>query len=71
MIRRGLAVVGALAIALPAMAYRRATARGAERLLAGPRAAPGEAALRPRLDALGGEVVRFGSRDGVRLMARW
>ena len=32
---------------------------------------PEEAALGPALDALGGEVVRFRSRDGLRLAARW
>lgn len=45
--------------------------RGAGRLLAAPRTMPDEAALGPALDALGGEVVRFRSRDGLRLAARW
>ena len=43
----------------------------ARRLLAGPRVAPEEAALGPALDALGGEVVRLRSRDGLRLTGRW
>jgi pimeloyl-ACP methyl ester carboxylesterase len=70
-IRRGLLAAGALALAVPAAAARTITRRGAERLLAAPRTAPGEEALRPELDALGGEAVRFGSRDGLRLAARW
>lgn len=50
----------------------RAVARhGGGRLLAAPRTMPDEATLGPALDALGGEVVRFRSRDGVRLAARW
>jgi pimeloyl-ACP methyl ester carboxylesterase len=32
---------------------------------------PDEATLGPALDALGGEIVRFRSRDGLRLAARW
>ncbi len=45
--------------------------RAAARLLAAPRAGPGEARLGPALDALGGEVVRLRSRDGLRLAGRW
>jgi fermentation-respiration switch protein FrsA (DUF1100 family) len=45
--------------------------RGADRLLAAPRTTPDEAALGPALDALGGEVVRLRSRDGIRLAGRW
>ena len=45
--------------------------RGGDRLLAAPRTTPDEASLGPALDALGGEVVRLRSRDGVRLAARW
>jgi pimeloyl-ACP methyl ester carboxylesterase len=70
-IRRALIAAGALAVAVPAAAARTVTRRGAERLLAAPRTAPGEEALRRELDALGGETVRFGSRDGLRLSARW
>ena len=40
-----------------------------DRLLDAPRTRPGEAALGPALDALGGEVVRLRSRDGLRLAA--
>jgi pimeloyl-ACP methyl ester carboxylesterase len=70
-IRRALVAAGALAVAVPVAAARAVTRRGADRLLAGPRTLPDEEALRPQLDALGGEVVRFGSRDGLRLSARW
>jgi fermentation-respiration switch protein FrsA (DUF1100 family) len=45
--------------------------RAADRLLDAPRLAPGESALGDRLDALGGEVIRFRSRDGLRLGGRW
>ncbi|HEX5590016.1 MAG TPA: alpha/beta hydrolase [Candidatus Limnocylindrales bacterium] len=45
--------------------------RIARRLLDAPRTRPEEVALQPELDALGGEVVRFRSRDGLRLSARW
>ena len=33
--------------------------------------APDEAAIGDQLDALGGEVIRFRSRDGLRLAGRW
>jgi uncharacterized protein len=42
-----------------------------ERILDAPRRSAEEAGLTPALDALGGEVVRFRSRDGGRLAARW
>lgn len=45
--------------------------RAARRLLDAPRHGPGEAGLKADLDALGGEVVRLRSRDGVRLTGRW
>jgi pimeloyl-ACP methyl ester carboxylesterase len=45
--------------------------RGSTRLLAAPRVGPGEAALKPELDALGGEVIRLRSRDGLKLAGRW
>lgn len=65
---RGLLLAAAAAIpVVSTVALRRAT----DRLLAGPRRAPGEAALAPAIDALGGEVVRLRARDGVRLSARW
>lgn len=41
------------------------------RLAAAPRTAPGEPALKPQVDALGGEVVRLHARDGLALSARW
>jgi pimeloyl-ACP methyl ester carboxylesterase len=45
--------------------------RAADRMLDAPRVAPDEAALGDKLDALGGEVIRFRSRDGLRLGGRW
>ncbi len=69
MIRR-LAVVAGLAT-LPAAAVRLVIGRGANRLLDAPRTTPAESDLGPQLDALGGEVVRLRSRDGLRLSGRW
>ncbi|HET9455919.1 MAG TPA: alpha/beta fold hydrolase [Candidatus Limnocylindrales bacterium] len=69
MIRRVAALVGV--VALPAVLSRLLAGRAAERLLDAPRTAPGEAELGPALDALGGEVVRLRSRDGLRLTGRW
>jgi pimeloyl-ACP methyl ester carboxylesterase len=47
-------------------------ARGwTRRILDAPRVAPGEPGLKPALDALGGEVVKLRSRDGLRLGGRW
>lgn len=45
--------------------------RAASRLLDAPRVGPDEADLKPALDALGGEVVRLRSRDGLKLTGRW
>jgi pimeloyl-ACP methyl ester carboxylesterase len=45
--------------------------RLARRMTQAPRRLPEEAGLGPTLDGLGGEVVRFRSRDGVRLVGRW
>jgi uncharacterized protein len=67
---RRLAVFGGLA-ALPAALARLVIGRGTTRLLAAPRTTEAEAALGPELDALGGEVVRLRSRDGLRLTGRW
>lgn len=47
------------------------TERLARRLLAAPRQLPGEPGLAAAVDALGGELVRLRSRDGVRLTGRW
>lgn len=69
MIRR-LAIVGGL-LAGPAALVRIAVGRGASRLLDAPRVTPEEAGLGPAVDALGGEVVRLRSRDGLRLAGRW
>jgi pimeloyl-ACP methyl ester carboxylesterase len=45
--------------------------RATTRLLAAPRVGPNEAGLKPQLDALGGEVIRLRSRDGLKLTGRW
>jgi pimeloyl-ACP methyl ester carboxylesterase len=45
--------------------------RAAGRLLDAPRVGPGEAGLKTAVDALGGEVIRLRSRDGLRLTGRW
>jgi len=64
-------LVASLAAVASAVTLRAVARRGAERLLAAPRTAPGEAELGAALDALGGEVVRLRSRDGLRLSGRW
>jgi len=64
-------LVAAAAIALPLASFGVIARRGADRLLAAPRYAPDEDALATALDALGGEVIRIRSRDGLRLAARW
>ena len=69
MIRRALA--GAGTVALSAVTLRVVAERAARRLLDAPRVGPDEAGLGPALDALGGEIVRIRSRDGLRLSARW
>ena len=69
MIRR-LAVLAGL-VALPPAVARLIVGRGAGRLLDAPRTTEAEASLGPELDALGGEVVRLRSRDGLRLTGRW
>lgn len=69
MIRRTLA--GAATVAVSAVTLRMLSERAARRLLDAPRVGPDEASLGPDLDALGGEVVRIRSRDGLRLSARW
>jgi pimeloyl-ACP methyl ester carboxylesterase len=63
--------IGATLVGLPLAAAGILVGRGSARLLAAPRTTFDEAALGPALDALGGEVVRMRSRDGVRLAARW
>ncbi len=69
MIRR---VAGAVGAALLSVVTLRVVGRRASaRLLAAPRVGPDEESLSPALDALGGEVVRFRSRDGLRLAGRW
>jgi pimeloyl-ACP methyl ester carboxylesterase len=45
--------------------------RATTRLLAAPRVGPDEAGLKADLDALGGEVIRLRSRDGLKLTGRW
>jgi uncharacterized protein len=67
---RRLGLLAAVA-ALPPTATRFLIGRGARRLIDAPRRTEGEAALAPELDALGGEVVRLRSRDGLKLGGRW
>jgi pimeloyl-ACP methyl ester carboxylesterase len=67
---RRLTVVAA-AVAIPAAIGRLFVGRGADRLLDAPRTMAGEEELGPRIDALGGEVVRLRSRDGIKLGGRW
>jgi pimeloyl-ACP methyl ester carboxylesterase len=67
---RRLAIVGGL-LGVPAALVRLAVGRGATRLLDAPRVTPEEAGLGPAVDALGGEIVRLRSRDGLRLAGRW
>jgi pimeloyl-ACP methyl ester carboxylesterase len=67
--RRVLAAVAAAVVSI--VTLRAIAGRGADRLLAAPRTGPEEASLGPALDALGGEVVRLRSRDGLRLAGRW
>jgi pimeloyl-ACP methyl ester carboxylesterase len=43
----------------------------ARRMMRAPRRLPEEAAMAGAVDALGGEIVRLRSRDGVRLSGRW
>ena len=69
MIRR--VVAAGLTAGVSAVTLRLVSRRAVERLLDAPRTAPGEDALGPALDELGGEVVRLRARDGVRLAARW
>jgi pimeloyl-ACP methyl ester carboxylesterase len=57
--------------AVSAITLRAVSRRAVDRLLTAPRTAPGEDALGPALDDLGGEVVRLRARDGLRLAARW
>jgi pimeloyl-ACP methyl ester carboxylesterase len=45
--------------------------RATSKLLDAPRVAPGEADLEGAVDALGGEVIRLRSRDGLKLSGRW
>jgi pimeloyl-ACP methyl ester carboxylesterase len=45
--------------------------RATSKLLDAPRVGPGEAALKGAVDALGGEVIRLRSRDGLKLTGRW
>lgn len=69
MIRR--LVVAAAAPVVAAVGLGPVLDRIGRRMTGAPRRAPGEAALAPALDALGGEVVRMRSRDGLRLAGRW
>jgi len=61
----------ASAAMLSAVTLRVVGGRASERLLTAPRVGPDEGALASQVDALGGEVIRFRSRDGLRLAGRW
>jgi hypothetical protein len=61
--------VGAAAVSI--VGLRALGRRAADRLLDAPSVAPREAAIAGELDALGGEVIRLRSRDGLRLAGRW
>jgi len=65
------AVLAAAAVALPIASLDVLARRASRRLLDAPRTTPEEAGLGPVIDALGGEVVRIRSRDGLRLTGRW
>jgi pimeloyl-ACP methyl ester carboxylesterase len=67
---RRIAVAG-VAAGLSALTLRVVSRRAVDRLVNAPRTSPGEEALGPALDELGGEVVRLRARDGLRLAARW
>jgi pimeloyl-ACP methyl ester carboxylesterase len=67
---RRIAIVGGL-LGVPAAVVRLVVGRGASRLLEGPRVTPEEAGLGPAVDAMGGEIVRLRSRDGLKLAGRW
>ncbi len=69
MIRRALVATGAVLV--PIVSLDVLTRRASRRLLEAPRTTPKEAGLGPAIDALGGEVVRLRSRDGLRLSGRW
>lgn len=69
MIRRTVAASAAAAVSI--VGLRALGRRAADRLLDAPSVAPGEAAIAGELDALGGEVIRLRSRDGLRLAGRW
>ncbi len=64
------ALTGAL-VAVPMAGARLALSRAVQRVIHPARVLPDEAALAPAVDALGGEVVRLRSRDGLRLAGRW
>jgi fermentation-respiration switch protein FrsA (DUF1100 family) len=68
-IRRLTGAVGAALLSV--VTLRIVGRRASDRLLAAPRVGPDEESLGAALDALGGEVVRFRSRDGLRLAGRW
>jgi uncharacterized protein len=68
-IRGGLLAIGGIAVSVASFGFL--TRRAAQRLLNAPRVAPSESSLRTALDGLGGEIVRFRARDGLRLSARW
>ena len=69
MIGRVATALGAAAVSV--VGLRAMSRRISDRLLDAPRVGPEEAGLADAVAALGGEVVRFRSRDGLRLAGRW
>ncbi len=69
MIRGVLLAIAAILVPLASLGVL--ARRASHRLLSPPRTTLAETGLGPALDALGGEVVRIRSRDGLRLSARW
>ena len=69
--RRAIAAAVAAAATVPVAATGLVLRRGGRGLLAAPRRRADEAELGPAIEALGGEIVRLRSRDGIGLSARW
>ena len=64
-------MLAAAAAAVPIVSLDVLTRRAARRVIDAPRTGAQEAGLGRAIDALGGEVVRIRSRDGLRLSGRW
>ncbi|HEX8939624.1 MAG TPA: alpha/beta hydrolase [Candidatus Limnocylindrales bacterium] len=66
-----LGTAAALALSLPSAALGIALRRGLDRLTMPVHGRPADPSVGFAVDALGGEVVRLRSRDGLRLAGRW